>query len=61
VVLIGAGYAGVMFDFFTDNRLAGAFFKIGALSLVFGFKEAACLTLGYCLIYWAIGGQSDWK
>jgi hypothetical protein len=61
LVLIRVSYTGAVFDFFTDNRLAGAFFKMGALSLLFGFKEAACLILGYCLLYWAIGGKSDWE
>jgi hypothetical protein len=45
----------------TDNGLARAFLKIGAISLMFGIKEAVCLSLGYYLIYWLIGGQSDWE
>jgi hypothetical protein len=44
-----------------QSSLISAFLKIGALAVVFGVREAACLALGYYLLYWLISGENGYE
>jgi hypothetical protein len=49
-----------MFDLMFGPGLMPAFFRIGAISLVFGLREAVGLAFGYYLLMWLMRREDDY-
>lgn len=48
-----------MIRFLTSDGMTRAIFKMLGLTVVFGFKWAACLSFGYYLVMWLLRHDSD--